>query len=77
MNTLGHLIFPASKEKEKGQPPGTSPHPVLPGPTWLVEVWSQLPGQSASNVGLLVGSQGGLFCGLRFGLGVAGPKETT
>lgn len=70
----------SSKEKEKCPPLGTSPHPVLTvpssaGPTWLVEVWSQLSGQTAGNVALLVGSQGGLFCSLSFGLGMACPRR--
>lgn len=58
-------------------PPWVCPaHPSLPGPTWLVEVWSQLLGQCTGNVGLLVGSQGSLFCCLGLGFGMACPKET-
>lgn len=72
----------SKQTKRKMVQPWGLPHPVLPvpslgGPTWLVEVWSQLPGQSAGNAGLLVGSHGGLFRCLSFGLGVACPTETT
>ena len=52
------------------------PIPSLPGPTWLVEVWSQLLGQCTGDVGLLVGSQGSLFCCLGLGFGMACPRET-